>query len=170
MASDRTIPTGLQVELGRFTFTAAEIVRFAEAYDPQPFHVDMEAAGRSPYGTLIASGWHTVATWMGLFVRALGPDAPAPGTPRDAAEVISPAGVGFGLKDLKWLEPVRAGDEIVFATVLDDVRASASRPGWSVFSRRALALRPDGTPVATFAIGHLAPTDAAIEARSAPGA
>lgn len=153
---------GLREELGRFTFTAEEIVRFARLYDPQPFHVDAAAAERSHFGALVASGYHTISTWMGFFVRAHAPEA---GADPSSAEVISPVGVGFGLTDLKWLEPVRAGDEIVFSTVLEEARPSASRPGWSVFTRTALAARPDGTPVATFRISHLTPTAAAIESR-----
>lgn len=164
MAPDGTGRLGTEVGLGRFTFTAEEIVRFARRYDPQPFHVDAVAAARSPYGCLIASGWHTVCVWMGLFVRAHGPVVAAlEEGPAERAEVIAPVGVGFGLTDLRWREPVRAGDEIVFATVLEAARASTSRPGWAVYRRRALATRPDGTPVAGFCVSHMAPMAVALE-------
>ena len=141
--------------LGRFTFTAEEIVRFARAYDPQPFHVDAEAAAASPFGGLIASGWHTACVWMGLFVRAHG--AAVEALPADHAAVIAPAGVGFGMTNLKWLAPVRAGDTVVFFTEVLDARPSGSRPGWTIYHRRNTAERVDGTPVLSMELRHIAP-------------
>lgn len=141
-------------ELGRLTFTPEEIVRFARAYDPQPFHVDAEAAAASPFGGLVASGWHTLCSWMGLFVRAHRAARPLA---EDHAAVIAPAGVGFNLTDVRFLAPVRAGDTIVFFTEILDARASASRPGWTIYHRRSMAQREDGTPVLTFELRHIAP-------------
>ncbi|MFG1348094.1 MaoC/PaaZ C-terminal domain-containing protein [Xanthobacter autotrophicus] len=142
------------VEIGRFTFTKAEIVRFALAFDPQPFHVDEAAAAASPFGGLVASGWHTACVWMGLFVRANGAVA---GLAPDHPAVLSPVGVGFGMTDLKWLAPVRAGDTIVFFTEVLEARPSGSRPGWTIFHRRNSARREDGTQVLTFELKHMAP-------------
>lgn len=142
-------------EIGRLTFTTDKIVRFALRFDPQPFHVDEEAARRSHFGGLVASGWHTVCVWMGLFVRAHGPLDAA--LPADAPAIISPVGVGFGLQDLKWPAPVRAGDTIVFLTEILDARASGSRPGWSIIHRRNSARREDGSEVLSFELKHLAP-------------
>ena len=59
------------IEVGPVTVSEEEIVEFAMRFDPQPFHVDAEAAERSPFGGLIASGWHTTALFMGMFVRAV---------------------------------------------------------------------------------------------------
>jgi len=59
---------GMRFDLGEHRFTSEAILRFARAYDPQTFHVDDEAAARSPFGALIASGWHTAAGWMRCFV------------------------------------------------------------------------------------------------------
>lgn len=142
-------------EIGRFTFTAEEIRRFAALYDPQPFHVDATAAAASPFGGLIASGWHTACVWMGLFVRAHG--AAVDGLPADHPAVIAPVGVGFGMTDLKWLAPVRAGETITFLDEIRDTRASASRPGWSLYHRRASARREDGLEVMRFDLRHMAP-------------
>lgn len=142
-------------EIGRFTFTAEEIRRFAALYDPQPFHVDAEAAAASPFGGLIASGWHTACVWMGLFVRAHG--AAAEGLPADHPAAIAPVGVGFGMTDLKWLAPVRAGETITFLDEILTARASASRPGWSLYHRRASARREDGLEVMRFDLRHMAP-------------
>lgn len=142
-------------EIGRFTFTRDEIVRFARAYDPQPFHVDEEAARGSPFGGLIASGWHTVCVWMGFFVRAHG--ALVQDQPTDSPARISPVGVGFGLAELKWPAPVRAGDEIVFFTEILESRPSGSRAGWTIYRRRNSARREDGTEVMSFELRHMAP-------------
>lgn len=147
--------TGGPVEIGRFTFTAQEITRFAGIFDPQPFHMDAAAGAASPFGTLIASGWHTVCVWMGLFVRSHG--AAAEALPPDHAAVIAPVGVGFGMTDLKWLAPVRSGDTIIFFTEVLDARASGSRPGWTIYHRHNSAMREDGTEVIRFDLRHLAP-------------
>src|SRR5256714_9609289 len=58
------VPLGEKITLGSYTFTEENIIAFAKKYDPQPFHIDKEAALRSPYGGLIASGWHTALIWM----------------------------------------------------------------------------------------------------------
>ncbi|ABS67846.1 MaoC/PaaZ C-terminal domain-containing protein [Xanthobacter versatilis] len=141
-------------EIGRFTFTQEEIARFAGAFDPQPFHVDAAAAAASPFGGLVASGWHTACVWMGLFVRANGA---VDGLPADHPAVLSPVGVGFGMSDLKWLAPVRAGDTLTFFTEVLEARPSGSRPGWTIFHRRNSARREDGTEVLTFELKHMAP-------------
>ena len=62
------IAIGARDEIGSHTFTAEEIKRFASAFDPQPFHIDEEAAEASHFGGLIASGWHSQAVWMKLNV------------------------------------------------------------------------------------------------------
>ncbi|MEP9354791.1 MaoC/PaaZ C-terminal domain-containing protein [Xanthobacter sp. KR7-65] len=154
MAEAREMAAG-PVEIGRFTFTAEEIVRFARAYDPQPFHVDADAARDAHFGTLVASGWHTACVWMGLFVRSL--DAGARTLPGDHPAAIAPAGIGFGMTGLKWPAPVRAGDTIIFSTEVLDARASGSRPGWSIYHRRNSARREDGTEVLAFELRHMSP-------------
>lgn len=154
-------------EVGRFVFTEAEILRFAQHFDPQPFHVDPEAARQSPFGGLVASGWHVVCAWMGAFVRAHGPvtDLPPnlppnlpPDLPADDPRVIAPVGVGFGLTALQWKAPVRAGDTLVFFTEVLEARTSGSRPGWSIFHRRNSARREDGAEVMAFELRHMAPS------------
>ena len=123
------IELGATDMLGEHGFTADEIVRFAAAFDPQPFHVDEGAAQASQFGGLIASGWHTAATWMRHLVRmreaALG---------QAQSEGRSPPrfGPSPGFKDLRWLKPVRPGDTIRYATTATDKRRSASRPGWGL--------------------------------------
>jgi acyl dehydratase len=101
-------------EFGPISVTAAEIVEFAKRYDPQPFHLDAEAGAATPYGGLIASGWHTVALYMGMFVR---------GVLLDSASLGSP-----GVEELRWLAPVRPGDELRGRSSVTDARASATNP------------------------------------------
>lgn len=106
---------GQEFELGRRTVTKEEIIRFATAFDPQPFHIDEEAAKSYPYGGLIASGWHTASMVMRLFVDGLlATRAPSLGSP--------------GIDELRWLKPVRPGDTISLRLVVLEVRASRTKP------------------------------------------
>lgn len=98
--------------------TKEEIIDFATKYDPQPFHIDEEAARKSIYGGLIASGWHTAAIMMRLLVDNMGNQRAGLGSP--------------GLDDLRWLLPVRPGDELRFESVVIETRRSQSRPGMGV--------------------------------------
>jgi acyl dehydratase len=103
------------VALGEVSVTAEEIVEFASRYDPQPFHLDEEAGRVSPFGGLIASGWHTTALFMGMFVRAVLLDAASLGSP--------------GVDEIRWRAPVRPGDTISGRTTVIDVQPSATNPG-----------------------------------------
>lgn len=105
---------GSRLEVGAHTFTAEEIVEFAEQFDPQPFHVDEAAAQASPFGGLIASGWHTCSVMMGMLVRNVLPGSTSLGSP--------------GIEEIRWVRPVRVGDTLrMFNSVLAK-RVSASRP------------------------------------------
>lgn len=96
------IEIGETREHGDYKATEREMVEFAEAYDPQPFHVDREAAEESMYGGLIASGWHTASMCMRLLVE--GPFAEY-------------ASVGArGVDELRWRAPVRPGDVLSVRT------------------------------------------------------
>ena len=120
---------------GPVTVTADEIVEFAERFDPQPFHIDAEAAARSPYGGLIASGWHTVALFMGMYVRGMLLDAASLGSP--------------GVEELRWLAPVRPGDELRGRSTIIELQPSATNPHrGTVFSTNEV-LNQDGTVVMT---------------------
>jgi len=122
-------------EFGPVTVTADEIVEFAERFDPQPFHIDADAAARSPYGGLIASGWHTVALFMGMYVRGMLLDAASLGSP--------------GVEELRWLAPVRPGDELRGRSTITDLQPSATNPRrGTVFSTNEV-LNQDGTVVMT---------------------
>lgn len=99
---------------GHYEVTREEIIEYARQFDPQPFHVDEEAARRSMFGGLIASGWHTGA----MFIRMLN-DYAIPGSATTGA---------LGFDDLKWLKPVRPGDVLAVETVVREKTESRSRP------------------------------------------
>jgi acyl dehydratase len=103
------VPLGNKLTLGDFTFTEENIIAFARQFDPQPFHIDAEAAKTGPFGGLIASGWHTAAVWMKLMV-AQRREAEARGE-EGQENYLSP-----GNKDLRWHLPVRPGTTLTYTT------------------------------------------------------
>ncbi len=114
---------GMVFDLGSHTVTREEIVRFAKKFDPQPFHIDEEAATTYPYGGLIASGWHTASMVMKMFVdNLLNTRAPSLASP--------------GIDELRWLKPVRPGDTISVTLTVEETRASASKPDRGIVSVR----------------------------------
>jgi acyl dehydratase len=126
------VPVGETVVLGTYAFTPETVVAFAREFDPQPFHVDPEAARRSHFGGLVASGWHTAAAWMKRLVERRTRQ-------RQAALARGARTVNFGpspgFRDLRWVKPVYAGDTLTFRTTAVDKRVSGSRPEWGlVFS------------------------------------
>lgn len=100
--------------LGSRTITQDEILRFAREFDPQPFHVDPQAAAASIFGGLIASGWHTCA----IVMRAM-----CDGYLLDAASLGSP-----GVDEIRWFKPVRPGDTLSIYTTVVEARPSKSKP------------------------------------------
>jgi len=113
-------------DLGSHTFTREEILAFARAYDPQPFHLDEDAAKASLFGGLCASGWHTAAHLIrGIIVTRATTNAEAPPEGgRRAAYGPSP-----GFRDLRWLKPVYVGDTISYRGRLIEKVDLKSRPG-----------------------------------------
>jgi acyl dehydratase len=105
---------GETVELGSVEVTETAIIEFAERYDPQPFHVDPAAAARSPYGGLIASGWHTCALYMRLLCDGMINDSSSQGA--------------SGMEELRWLAPVRPGDTLRGRFTVLDAVPSATKP------------------------------------------
>jgi acyl dehydratase len=125
------IAVGDITELGAFTFTAETIKRFARSYDPQPFHVDEAAASASPYGGLIASGWHVASIWMKLRVAyqsGLIARAEAAGKPPLRL------GPSPGFRNMEWAKPVRPGDTLRYGVRTTGTKESASRPEWGIVS------------------------------------
>ena len=104
---------GQVFEFGDATVTEAEIVLFARRYDPQPFHVDAEAAADGPFGGLIASGWHTASIFMRMYVDAVLADTVGMGSP--------------GVEEVRWLVPVRPGDTLRGRATILEATPSAKR-------------------------------------------
>ena len=105
---------GAIFECGTVVVDEAEIIAFATRYDPQPFHIDPVVAAHGPYGGLIASGWHTIALTMRRLVEQYLSEASSLGSP--------------GIDEVRWLKPVRPGDELRIHVVVLDARPSRSKP------------------------------------------
>ena len=122
------IAVGASRDLGQETITHDAIVAFAREYDPQPFHLDDEAARKSHFGALAASGWHTGALWMRHIIQTrdrVAAELAAKGLP------VPTGGPSPGFTKLRWIKPVYAGDTISFASRVIEKRAT-SRPGWGL--------------------------------------
>ena len=138
------IGIGDELDLGRFTFTSEHIKRFASQYDPQPFHLDENAAKQSHFGALCASGWQTASVWMRLFVLYRQKEALAL---EKATQPIAQMGPGLGVKNMRWYKPVYAGDTLFYFTTFLAKRPSESRPGWGLVTARNWAKNQDGVVV-----------------------
>ena len=126
---------GERSEMGRHTFATDEIIAFARQFDPQPFHTDADAARDTPFGGLIASGWHTCAVGMRLMVENYIGRTVSLGSP--------------GIDDIRWLKPVRAGDTLTYSRIVIESRASASRAGVGLVKHRWEAVNQSGETVLT---------------------
>ena len=141
MSDDRQyyedIVVGSTASFGRYEVTRDEVIAFARQYDPQPFHLSDEAAARTHFGRLSASGWHTCAMTMAMVVENL----------RSQRQ----AGLGSpGIDELKWLRPVYPGDVLRCETELLEKRVSASRPEMGLFKSRITVFNQDDVAVMTF--------------------
>ena len=101
-------------EFGSIVVEEAEIIDFARRFDPQVFHTDPEAAKKSIYGGLIASGWHTASMMMRLIVEHYLPGARSLGSP--------------GIDELRWILPVRPGDKLSVRVTVKEANRSRSKP------------------------------------------
>jgi acyl dehydratase len=124
-----------------------EIIAFARKYDPQPFHLDEEAARDSIFGQLVASGWHTAAMTMSLVARS--EFKPAGGT------------IGLGFDGLRWSLPVLPGDELRIETEVLEVRTSKSRPDRGLMKMRTQTLNQHGQVVQELIANAMVPRRAA---------
>ena len=113
---------GQRIAAGPYTVTQAEVLAFATAYDPQWFHTDPVAAETGRFGGLIASGWHTCGIAMRLAA--------------DAALQGSESFASPGLAYVKWLHPVRPGDQLSLRASVLETRRSASQPHMGILRWR----------------------------------
>jgi acyl dehydratase len=124
----------------RARIDAEQVKRFAAEFDPQPFHLDEQAAERSFFRGLAASGWHTAALTMRLLVGS----------------ELEPAGgiVGAGFDEFRWPRPVRPGDELHLEIEVLEVRPSKSRPQQGLVKLRTTTLNQRNEPVQV-SVGNL---------------
>jgi acyl dehydratase len=128
-------PVGMTVEIPGPVLTRESILEYAQRYDPQPFHVDEEAAKQSPYGGLIASGWHTVSLAMRMICDAYLLDAASLGSP--------------GVNQVRWLKPVRPGDSLRLRMTVLEAKPSTSKPDRGTVLHRWDVLNQNGETVMT---------------------
>lgn len=121
---------------GPIEMREADIVRFASEFDPQPMHIDADAAAKGRFGGLIASGWHVAALVMRDFVDK----APFGDTPM----------LGLKVDDLQWRHAVRAGDVLSITREIVDVTRSRSKPDRGVVSMRMTVTNQDAVVVMSF--------------------
>ncbi len=135
---------GETASFGSYAVTRAEVIEFAAKYDPQPFHLDDDAAAKTHFGRLSASGWHTCAMTMAMMVENM--------------KSANNAGLGSpGLDELRWLKPVYPGDTLRVETELTEVRPSRSRPEMGSIHSTATVFNQHDEPVMTMkSIGLMA--------------
>src|SRR5438046_6040815 len=119
-----------------------EIINFAREFDPQPFHLDAAVADQTMFKGLIASGWHTAAITMRLFVQTLN---------------FAEGAIGLGVDELRWPNVVRPGDVLTVETEIVDARPSRSRPGFGIIRLRNVTTNQRGQIVQTMLASAMVP-------------
>jgi acyl dehydratase len=136
------IVPGTRQAFGSYHVTRDEVMAFAKAYDPQPFHLSDEAAATTYFGRLSASGWHTCAMTMAMMVANM--------------EGNAQAGLGSpGIEELRWLKPVYPGDTLRCESEVLDKRVSQSRPEMGSYRSRTSVFNQDDVMVMTFVAAGL---------------
>jgi acyl dehydratase len=131
------LEVGAGRDFGSYEVTREEVIEFARKYDPQPFHLSDEAAAKTHFGRLAASGWHTAAMTMAVIARkVVGEEQAGLGSP--------------GIDELRWLKPVYPGDTLNVHGEILEKTPSRSRPEMGSFRTRTTVTNQDGVPVMTF--------------------
>ena len=132
---------GATYEFGPAEMTGERIVEFGREFDPQPFHVDPEAAAAGPFGGIIASGWHTCAVLMRLYADHF------------LSQVASLGGPG--VDELRWTAPVRPGDRLSVRATVERARVSRSKPDRGLLHVRIEMVNHSGDVVLTAIVMNL---------------
>ncbi len=131
------LQVGDETEFGSYAVTREEVIEFAGKYDPQPFHLSDEAAAKTHFGRIAASGWHTAAMTMAVIARYVVDD--------------QQAGLGSpGIDELRWLKPVYPGDALHVRGRILGKTPSRSRPDMGSFRTETTVTNQDGVPVMRF--------------------
>ncbi|MFY9350836.1 MAG: MaoC family dehydratase [Sphingobium sp.] len=133
------IAIGDRFDFGPLTLSREESIAFAAEFDPQPFHLTDEAAAQTHFGAIAASGWHTTALFMKMFVAAMQKE---PG--RQAASLGA-----IGVDELRWLRPVRPGDTLRGTNEVIEKTASKTRPEMGIVRNKVTIYNQDHKPVLT---------------------
>ena len=128
------LDVGSKTEFGSYDVTREEVLEFARKYDPQPFHLSDEAAAKTHFGRIAASGWHTAAMTMRVIVDAL--------TRQPQAGLGSP-----GVDELRWLRPVYPGDTLNVRGEIIEKTPSRSKPGLGTIRTKTTVTNQDGVDV-----------------------
>jgi acyl dehydratase len=128
---------GETTHFGHYEVTREEVIEFAQKYDPQPFHLSDEAAAKTHFGRLAASGWHTCAMTMAVIARHV--------VDTEQAGLGSP-----GIDELRWLKPVYPEDTLSVSGEVLEVRPSRSKPDIGSFRTAMKVSNQLGEPVLTF--------------------
>ena len=131
------LTVGEEAYLGRYDVTREEVIEFARKFDPQPFHLSDEAAAKTHFGRLAASGWHTCAMTMAVIARSV--------VETEQAGLGSP-----GVDELRWLKPVYPGDTLHVRSKIVETLPSRSKPEIGSFRSQCTVTNQDGVPVLTF--------------------
>ncbi|MCY7271569.1 MAG: MaoC family dehydratase [Sphingomonas bacterium] len=128
------LEVGTDTLFGHYDVTREEVLEFARKYDPQPFHLSDEAAARTHFGRVAASGWHTGAMSMRVIV--------------DALTKVPQAGLGSpGIDDLRWLKPVYPGDRLAVRGEIIEKTPSRSKPELGTIRTKTIVTNQDGVDV-----------------------
>jgi acyl dehydratase len=119
-----------------------ELIEFAHKFDPQMFHLNPKAAERTIFKGLIASGWHTAAMTMRLFVQTLN---------------FTEGAIGLGVDELRWPNAVRPGDTLRVETEIVDLRSSRSKPSHGIVRLRNVTTNQRGEIVQTMIASAMIP-------------
>lgn len=133
------IAIGDSISFGPITLSREESIAFAAEYDAQPFHLSDEAAARTHFGSLAASGWHTTALFMKMFVAEIQKN---PG--QQAASLGA-----IGIDELRWLRPVRPGDTLRGSSEVVEKTPSRSRPEMGIVRNKVTLLNQNDERVLT---------------------
>jgi acyl dehydratase len=122
---------GATQSFGHYDVTLEEVLEFAQKYDPQPFHLDENAAKKTHFGKISASGWHTCAMTMAMMVENM--------------KTAKQAGLGSpGLDSLRWKKPVYPGDTLRVESKIISKRTSKTRPEMGLFKSEARVFNQNG--------------------------
>ena len=122
--------------------TEKQVIEFAHKFDPQMFHLTRKSAERTIFKGLIASGWHTGAMTMRLFVQTLN---------------FAQDAIGLGVDELRWPNPVRPGDVLQVETEIIDLRLSRSKPNCGILRLRNVTTNQRGEIVQTMFANAMVP-------------